>query len=71
MEFSVIKKQSEHFAPIILVRFPDGYADRLILWKRYYNEEDRMTNEHADDCPLSLVNLGTMYFTYRTQIKGH
>ena len=50
MEFSVIKKQSEHFAPSIFVRFPDGYTDRLILWKHYYNEEDRMTNEHADDC---------------------
>ena len=50
MEFSVFRKQSENLAPSILVKFPDGYTDRLILWKHYFNEEDRMTNENSDDC---------------------
>ena len=24
--------------------FPDGYEDRLILWKHYLNEEDRLSD---------------------------
>ena len=50
MEFSFIEKQSNNLLPSISVKFPDGYTDRLILWKHYFNEEDRMKNEHTDDC---------------------
>ena len=34
--------------PNVLVTFPDGYTDRLILSKHYFNEEDRVLDD--DDC---------------------
>ena len=34
--------------PNVLVTFPDGYTDRLVLSKHYFNEEDRVLDD--EDC---------------------
>ena len=37
--------------PNVMVTFPDGYTDRLVLSKHYFNEEDRI---HDDDLFFSV-----------------
>ena len=45
MTFSLIEERSKDSPPNVLVTFPDGYTDRLVLRKHYFNEKDRMTDE--------------------------
>ena len=51
MEFSVIDEETEDLSPSILVTFPDGYKDKIVLRKHFFNEEDRVEkNENDDSC---------------------
>ena len=43
MKFSLLEERSPDSSPAILVTFLDGYTDRLILHKHYFNDDDRMT----------------------------
>ena len=45
-KFSLIDEDSSNDIPSIVVTFPDGHADRLMLRKHYFNEEDRMNECH-------------------------
>ena len=42
MSFTMLKDNFHDSTPNIEVRFPDGYEDRLVLQKHYFNEEDKM-----------------------------
>jgi hypothetical protein len=44
----LIDEDSSNDIPSIVVTFPDGHADRLMLRKHYFNEEDRMASK--DEC---------------------
>ena len=48
MKFSVLNERSSESFPNIMVTFPDGYTDRLVLRKHYFNDEDRM--DYDNDC---------------------
>ena len=41
MKFTLLKERFEDSTPNIEITFPDGYTDRLILEKHYFNEEDK------------------------------
>ena len=41
MKFNLLKDRFEDSTPNIEITFPDGYTDRLILEKHYFNEEDK------------------------------
>ena len=41
MKFTLVKDRVQDSTPNIEVTFPDGYTDRLILQKHYFNEEDK------------------------------
>ena len=41
MSFTMLKDNFHDSTPNIEVRFPDGYEDRLVLQKHYFNEEDK------------------------------
>ena len=45
MTFSLLEERSKDSSPNVLVTFPDGYTDRLVLSKHYFNEKDRMGDE--------------------------
>ena len=45
MTFSLVEERSKHSPPNVLVTFPDGYTDRLVLRKHYFNEKDRMADD--------------------------
>ena len=45
MTFSLLEERSKDSSPNVLVTFPDGYTDRLVLRKHYFNEKDRMEDE--------------------------
>ena len=45
-KFSLIDEDSSNDIPSIVVTFPDGHADRLMLRKHYFNEEDRMASKN-------------------------
>ena len=47
-KFSLIDEDSSNDIPSIVVNFSDGHADRLMLQKHYFNEEDRMFSK--DEC---------------------
>ena len=38
-----VASNAKDFTPGIIVTFPDGYTDTLVLEKHYFNQEDRMT----------------------------
>ena len=41
MKLTLLKDRFEGSTPNIEITFPDGYTDRLILQKHYFNEEDK------------------------------
>ena len=41
MKLTLLKDRFEDSTPNIEITFPDGYTDRLILQKHYFNEEDK------------------------------
>ena len=41
MSFTILNDNFHDSTPNIEVRFPDGYEDRLVLQKHYFNEEDK------------------------------
>ena len=45
-KFLLIDEDSSNDIPSIVVTFPDGHADRLMLRKHYFNEEDRMASRN-------------------------
>ena len=45
MRFSLLEERSKDSSPNVLVTFPDGYTDRLVLRKHFFNEKDRMEDE--------------------------
>ena len=45
MTFSLLEERSKDSSPNVLVTFPDGYTDRLVLKKHYFNEKDRMADD--------------------------
>ena len=48
MKFSALNERSSDPFPNIMVTFPDGYTDRLVLRKHYFNDEGRM--DSSNDC---------------------
>ena len=48
MKFFLLDARSEDSPPNIMVTFPDGYTDRLVLGKHYFNEEDRMFDKECN-----------------------
>ena len=45
VQFSLLDDQSRDTSPSIMVRFPDGYSDKIILQKHNHNEKDMNENE--------------------------
>ena len=45
MKLVLLKDKRNNSPPGIIVTFPDGYTDTLVLKKHYFNEEDRITAE--------------------------
>ena len=45
MRFSLLEEMSKDSSPNVLVTFPDGYTDTLVLRKHFFNEIDRMEDE--------------------------
>ena len=45
MRLSLLEERSKDSSPNVLVTFPDGYTDRLVLRKHFFNEKDRMEDE--------------------------
>ena len=45
MQFSLLDDQSRDTSPSIMVTFPDGYSDKIILRKHNHNEKDKNENE--------------------------
>ena len=48
MEFSLLDERSLDSIPNIMVTFPDGYNDRLVLRKNHFNHGDKI--EVDDGC---------------------
>jgi hypothetical protein len=48
MKFFLLDEQARNFSPNIMVTFPDGHSDKIILGKHFYNDKDRMADEN--DC---------------------
>ena len=48
MEFSLLDERSLDSTPNIMVTFPDGYNDRLVLRKNHFNDGDKI--EFDDGC---------------------
>ena len=48
MSFHSLDERTEDSSPKIRVTFPDGYIDNLVLWKHYFNDEDRKNSD--DHC---------------------
>ena len=48
MEFSLLNERSLDSSPSVLVTFPDGYMDRLVLTKNTFNIDDKI--EIDDGC---------------------
>ena len=45
MQFSLLDDQSRDSSPSIMVTFPDGYSDKIILRKHNHNEKNMNENE--------------------------
>ena len=45
MQFSLLDDQSRDTSPSIMVTFPDGYSDKIILRKHNHNEKNMNGNE--------------------------
>ena len=45
--FTLVQDRSANGAPSVLIVFPDGYKDTLILKQYYANEEERMARSEA------------------------
>ena len=48
MKFFLVDDQAKGSSPSVIVIFPDGYSDKLVLGKHFYNDKDRITEE--DNC---------------------
>ena len=48
MSLSLLEERSSDSSPSVLVTFPDGYTDRLVLNKNRFNDGDKM--EVDDGC---------------------
>ena len=51
MKFSLIEKVSRSSDPKVVVTFPDGYSDTMVLQKHYFNDKyvDQFEEQNGDD----------------------